>query len=67
MSTLLQVRDLRLSRGDRQLFDGLEFAVSAGDHVGLVGHNGSGKSSLLSLLARREEADAGRVEHANRL
>ena len=32
-----------------------------------MGHNGSGKSSLLSLLARREEADAGRVEHAHRL
>ncbi|MCH2098223.1 MAG: ATP-binding cassette domain-containing protein [Pseudomonadales bacterium] len=67
MSTLVQVRNLRFSRGDRQLFDGLEFSVSAGDHVGLVGHNGSGKSSLLSLLARREEADAGRVEHAHRL
>jgi ATPase subunit of ABC transporter with duplicated ATPase domains len=65
MSTLLAVRDLALARASRPLFDGLEFAVASGDHVGLVGHNGSGKSSLLALLARREEADRGRVEHAH--
>ncbi|MEE4302359.1 MAG: ABC-F family ATP-binding cassette domain-containing protein [Pseudomonadales bacterium] len=65
MSTLLQVRDLAVSRGGRSLFSGLDFALGAGDHVGLVGHNGSGKSTLLALLARREAPDAGRVEHAH--
>ena len=67
MSTLIQVRDLQLSRGDRQLFTDLELSIAAGDRIGLVGHNGCGKSSLLSLLARREAPDAGHVEHANRL
>ena len=65
MPTLLAVRDLAFARASRPLFEGLEFAVASGDHVGLVGHNGSGKSSLLALLARREEADRGHVEHAH--
>ena len=67
MSTLVQVRDLQLSRGDQQLFSDLELSIAAGDHIGLVGHNGCGKLSLLSLLARREAPDSGRVGHANRL
>ncbi|HSG91596.1 MAG TPA: ABC-F family ATP-binding cassette domain-containing protein [Pseudomonadales bacterium] len=65
MSTLLQCRDVALTRGAKPLFRDLAFAVRRGDRVGLVGHNGSGKSSLLTVMAGTTAPDAGQVEHAH--
>ncbi|GAA1630199.1 ABC-F family ATP-binding cassette domain-containing protein [Kribbella alba] len=47
--------------GTRTLLDGVSLGVGRGERIGVVGRNGDGKSTLLRLLARREEADAGRV------
>ena len=57
--TLLHVRDLGLSFGSRTVFDGLTLTVEEGERIGLVGVNGSGKSSLMRILARAEEPDRG--------
>jgi ATPase subunit of ABC transporter with duplicated ATPase domains len=65
VSTLLHARGLALARASRPLFADLDLTVSRGERIGLVGHNGSGKSSLLSLLARAEDPDAGTVDHAH--
>jgi ATP-binding cassette subfamily F protein uup len=47
--------------GTRTLLDGVSLGVGRGERIGVVGRNGDGKSTLLRLLARREEADSGRV------
>lgn len=49
-ATILEVNNLGCVRGDRRLFNGLEFAASAGTFVQLTGPNGSGKTSLLRIL-----------------
>ncbi|ADB34724.1 ABC transporter related protein [Kribbella flavida DSM 17836] len=47
--------------GTRLLLDKVSLGVGRGDRVGVVGRNGDGKSTLLQILARRLEPDAGRV------
>jgi ATP-binding cassette subfamily F protein uup len=49
--------------GTRILLDGVSLGVGRGERVGVVGRNGDGKSTLLRLLARQEEPDAGRITH----
>ena len=58
---MLFVRDLSLAFGGRQLFDGLNWTVRAGDRVGLVGPNGAGKSTLLRVIAGEQRPDGGEV------
>jgi len=50
-SALLEVHDLTLSRGGRQLFSNLSFSINAGELVQLEGRNGAGKTSLIRILA----------------
>lgn len=57
----LQIEDLTKSYGDRMLFDGVTFGINEGDKVGIVAKNGTGKSTLLSIIAGREDADSGTV------
>jgi heme exporter protein A len=47
----LSGRDVRCVRGGREVFSGLAFEVSAGEALAVTGHNGSGKTSLLRLIA----------------
>src|SRR5690349_23827819 len=49
--------------GTRVLLDSVSLGVGRGDRIGVVGRNGDGKSTLLSVLARREEPDSGRITH----
>src|SRR5947209_3408470 len=58
---LINVDSVRKSYGTRSLRDGISLGVADGDRVGVVGRNGDGKSTLLSVLAGREQVDAGRV------
>jgi ATP-binding cassette subfamily F protein uup len=64
---LLVARGLAKSYGERAIVRGLDLVLSPGTRVGLLGANGSGKSSLLRLLTREEPPDAGSVEHAPEL
>lgn len=59
--TLLRVRSLSLSRGDRSLWQDVDFDVTGSVHLALTGPNGAGKSSLLDCLEGRLAADAGRI------
>ena len=61
MNTLLNVLDVSFSRGSLPLFENISFSINVGDRVGFVGHNGSGKSSLFSLLTGSEVADEGEI------
>ncbi|MCC3778053.1 ABC-F family ATP-binding cassette domain-containing protein [Streptomyces sp. UNOB3_S3] len=50
--------------GTRALLDGISLGVNEGDRIGVVGRNGDGKTTLIRILAKLEEADKGRVTHA---
>jgi ATP-binding cassette subfamily F protein uup len=56
---LLDATDLAASRPGRQLFSGVSLTVSTGDRLGLVGINGTGKSTLLRVLAGKAEPESG--------
>jgi ATP-binding cassette subfamily F protein uup len=58
--TVLELEDVTLKVGQRTLLDGVTWRIGPGDRVGLVGVNGSGKTSLLTLLAGEREPDNGR-------
>lgn len=61
MSHLISARHLTRTVGTKRLFSGINFTVGEGDKVGLVGHNGSGKTSLLRLLNGSEHPEAGEI------
>src|SRR6478609_427872 len=58
----LSATDLACRRGERLLFRGLSFALGAGEALQVVGPNGTGKSSLLRILAGLLRPYAGAVE-----
>src|SRR5512136_1800986 len=60
--TLLHASSIGLAFGSRTILDGLTLTIEEGERVGLVGVNGSGKSSLLRILARAAEPDRGEVQ-----
>src|SRR5499426_3474506 len=64
---LLVARGLSVSRGGRQLVGELDLVVTPGTRVGLIGPNGSGKTSLLEVLAGVVPPDAGEIERADDL
>jgi ATP-binding cassette subfamily F protein 3 len=59
--TVLQVADLRFGYGADTLFENVTFSLDAGDRVALVAPNGSGKTTVLRILAGEIEPDAGSV------
>lgn len=61
MAHLLGAEGLSITFGTRTVLDDLTLGLDAGNRIGVVGRNGDGKSTLMRLLARRAEADAGRV------
>jgi len=58
----LRAENLGCSRGGREVFAGLNFAVAAGEALVVTGRNGAGKSSLLRLIAGLVRMSAGRIE-----
>ncbi len=68
MSALLQVENLSKSYGYEPLFTGISFGLDEGDKVGLIAKNGTGKSTLLNLLAGVENPDGdGSIIYRNNL
>ena len=68
MSTsFLQIEQLTKSHGDRMLFSDVTFGINEGDKIALIAKNGTGKTTLLSILAGRESADSGSVVFKNGL
>ncbi|MGA0083922.1 MAG: ATP-binding cassette domain-containing protein [Gammaproteobacteria bacterium] len=59
---MIHLRDVSLRRGPKQLLEQTSLSILRGEKVGLVGRNGSGKSSLMALLRGELTADAGEVE-----
>lgn len=63
----LDVQNLTKSFGSQVLFDNISFSVSEGQKVGLVAKNGTGKSTLLSILTDKEGKDSGNIIYKNDL
>ena len=59
---LLTLADAELSYGDVPLLDGASFALELGERIGLIGRNGTGKSSLLGVIAGSVQLDHGELK-----
>ncbi|MEU6482757.1 ABC-F family ATP-binding cassette domain-containing protein [Streptomyces sp. NPDC046887] len=64
---LVNVEAVSKVYGTRALLDGVSLGVSEGDRIGVVGRNGDGKTTLIRMIAKLEEADGGRVTHSGGL
>ena len=58
---MIQITAAKMRYGDRVLFSGLDWLISPGDRVGVVGANGAGKSTLLKILNGMEHLDSGSI------
>lgn len=67
MVSYLQIENLTKSYGDRMIFDSVTFGVNQGDKIGIIAKNGTGKSTLLRIIAGLEDADSGKVTFRSNL
>ncbi|GAB7190190.1 ABC-F family ATP-binding cassette domain-containing protein [Kineococcus sp. NUM-3379] len=67
MANLVNAEAIRVVHGSRLLLGDVSLGVAEGERIGVVGRNGDGKSTLLRVLARRQEPDGGRVTHTGGL
>ncbi|WP_238865276.1 ATP-binding cassette domain-containing protein [Achromobacter xylosoxidans] len=67
LATLITLTDIQLAYGHHPLLDHADFAIQAGERIGLIGRNGAGKSSLLRLLDGRTVPDDGDIARSSGL
>lgn len=60
---MLTIENLSKSYGEKPLFQDLSFSVTEGQRIGIIGVNGTGKSTLLKIIAGVEQADGGEISH----
>lgn len=63
--SIIRVEDLYKSYGEKTIFDRISFSIEPHDRIGLIGVNGTGKSTLLKVLSGIESPEEGTVYHAN--
>lgn len=61
MNTVLQLDGISKSYGDRMLFSDVSIGIGEGEKIGLIAKNGTGKSTLMKIIAGEEPADSGTV------
>ena len=60
--SILNVEHLTHGFGDRAIFDDVSFRLLKGEHIGLVGANGEGKSTFMNIITGKLQPDEGKVE-----
>lgn len=60
--SILEVKNLSYGFGDRAIFENVSFRLLKGEHIGLVGANGEGKSTFMSIVTGKLQPDEGKVE-----
>ena len=61
----LEIQGLTKRIGHRVLFENISFTVNEREHIGLIAKNGTGKSTLLSIIAGKESDDGGKMVFCN--
>lgn len=64
---LLTINNMTKVYGDKIIFDNVDFSVNDGEKIGIIGINGTGKSTLLKIIAGIEKADTGDVIKGNKV
>lgn len=64
---LINIEKVTKSYTDRKLFDNASFSLQEGEKVGIIGINGTGKTTLLKMIAGLEEPDDGKITRANHI
>lgn len=62
--SILSVKNLTHGFGDRAIFNQVSFRLLRGEHIGLIGANGEGKSTFMNIITRTLEPDEGQIEWA---
>jgi ATP-binding cassette subfamily F protein uup len=65
--SLVTILDAHLAYGDRPLLDGARFSMQVGERIGLIGRNGTGKSTLLKVIAGSLQMDDGELQRRDGL
>ncbi len=65
--SILTVTDLSHSYGGREILKDVSFRLLKGEHVGLIGANGEGKSSFMNIITGKLQADEGQIEWSKRV
>ncbi|KGX87218.1 ABC-F family ATP-binding cassette domain-containing protein [Pontibacillus litoralis] len=63
--SILSVENVYKTYGDKELFRDITFTIEPLERIGLIGVNGTGKSTLLNVLAGMDSAEKGKIIHAN--
>ena len=64
---ILNIEHVSKIYGDKTIFDDISFGIQQGDKIGIIGINGTGKTTFLKILAGIEEPDEGQVIRQNGL
>ena len=64
---LITFENICKSYSEKKLIENLSFGINDGEKIGLIGVNGTGKSTLLKIVAGAEEIDSGKITKANRV
>src|SRR5215470_15745455 len=64
---LIRLEQVHKSYGSHQVLKDITFQVNPGEHVGLVGRNGAGKTTIFRMIARQEDPDGGTISFAKAL
>lgn len=65
--SILTVKNISHGFGDRAIFEDVSFRLLQGEHVGIIGANGEGKSTFMNIVTGKLQPDEGTVEWANRV
>ncbi|MFD3450489.1 ABC-F family ATP-binding cassette domain-containing protein [Microbacteriaceae bacterium 4G12] len=65
--SILTVKNLSHGFGDRAIFNDVSFRLLKGEHIGLIGANGEGKSTFMNIITSKLEPDEGKVEWAKNM
>lgn len=65
--SILTVKNLSHGFGDRAIFNNVSFRLLKGEHIGLFGANGEGKSTFMNIITGKLEPDEGQIEWAKRV
>ena len=64
---LINIEKITKSYTDRKLFDNASFSLQEGEKIGIIGINGTGKTTLLKMIAGLEEPEEGTITRANHI